>query len=838
MISSHPGVSRKLFSVLMLLGLPALGGSLGTAAAQDSPEGGPAAPEVYRLPPRSLIDIVDAPRTPRVNLSPGREWMLILESPGLPTIDDLSRPELRLAGVRIDPRTNGPSRDYRGAVAVTLVHLPDLVERKIQGIPAGAEVDDIRWSPDGSRFAFTVTDDAHIEIWVAETERELTKRVIRQPLNGALGIPYRWFPDGKDLLCAIIPEDRGPEPEAPRVPTGPVIQETSGQKAPARTYQDLLEDVHDEELFTHYFTSQLLRVSLGGSRKRLGEPGIFLDFTPSPDGSAILVERIHPPYSYLVPYYRFPRTVEVWDPEGNRVAEIADVPLQETVPTTFGSVPTGPRSVGWRSDAPATLAWVEAQDGGDASVEAEVRDRVFALSKPFAGTPEILADLGLRFGGITWGTGNLAMVEEWWWKTRRIRTWRIQPDLPGAEPYLVFDRSFEDRYGSPGDFVTRTDAHGERVLHLSPDGSSLFLFGEGASPEGNRPFIDRMNLADGSIERLWRSEAPYYEEPVAFLGLQAEKVITRREAPDDPPNYFVRTLDGADTLRTLTTFPDPTPQFRGIYKEIVRYTRKDGVKLSGTLYLPPGRTPEDGPLPMLVWAYPREYKSADAAGQITDSPYRFNRVEWWSPLVWLAEGYAVLQDPKLPIVGEGEAEPNDTYVEQLVAGAEAAVDEMVRRGVAEPGRIAIGGHSYGAFMAANLLAHSDLFATGIARSGAYNRTLTPFGFQAEERTVWQAPEVYFQMSPFLHADRINEPILLIHGELDNNPGTFPLQSERFYAALKGLGATARLVMLPRESHGYRARESVLHVMWETSEWLHRYLGTPPAVDLEKPDPGE
>jgi dipeptidyl aminopeptidase/acylaminoacyl peptidase len=451
---------------------------------------------------------------------------------------------------------------------------------------------------------------------------------------------------------------------------------------------------------------------------------------------------------------------------------------------------------------------------------------------PFDGEPLLLTTLGQRYAGIQWGTGDLALVGDWWWKTRNVRTWIVKPSSPATEPVLLFDRSWEDRYNDPGRFVSHTNEYGHAVLTPSADGKGLFLIGTGASPEGNRPFLDRLDASTQETTRLWRSEAPYYERPVELLDRDVKRFITRRESRESPPNYFVHTV-GSEDVTALTEFPHPTPQLANLQKEIIHYERADGVKLSGTLYLPPGYTTDDGPLPLLMWAYPTEFKSADAAGQITDSPYQFDRIGWWSPLLWLTQGYAVLDDPKLPIVGEGNTEPNDTYVEQLVAGAKAAIDEVVRRGVTDPEHIAIGGHSYGAFMTANLLAHCDLFRAGIARSGAYNRTLTPFGFQAEERTLWEAPEVYFQMSPFMHADKVNEPILLIHGEADNNSGTFPMQSERFYNALKGHGATARLVMLPHESHGYRARESVLHMLWETDRWLETYVKGAPHRQTEK-----
>jgi dipeptidyl aminopeptidase/acylaminoacyl peptidase len=466
---------------------------------------------------------------------------------------------------------------------------------------------------------------------------------------------------------------------------------------------------------------------------------------------------------------------------------------------------------------------VEALDGGDAGQPAEERDRVLMHAAPFDGEPTPWVTLGLRYGGIMWGTDDLALVMESWWRTRTARAWRLSPGEPTAEPELFFERSYEDRYNDPGYPMMVPNEWGWPVLRTADRGRTLFLSGAGASPEGDRPFVDKLDLRTMETERLFRSEAPYYESPLEFLDDDGRYLLTRRESQDDPPNYFVRDMRTGD-LRQLTAFPNPTPQLEGMSKELIQYTRADGVDLQATLYLPPGYEPErDGPLPLFVWAYPREFKSADAAGQVSGSPYRFTRLSGWSTAIWVAMGYAVMDGATMPIIGEGDAEPNDTYVEQLVASGEAAIDEAARRGVADPNRVGVGGHSYGAFMTANLLTHSDAFAAGIARSGAYNRSLTPFGFQAEERTFWEAPEVYFRMSPFMNADKMNAPILLIHGEMDNNSGTFPIQSERYYHALKGLGKTVRLVMLPFESHGYAARESILHMLWEMQEWLDRYV---------------
>ena len=789
----------------------------------------------YQTPPPPLADLVDAPRTPIVRMAPENDWALLIEYPNTISLAELSEPEMRLAGMRFKPTINGPSRVVYGA-KLTFRKLSNGLEREVTGLPADARLAYARWSPDGAMIAFAVNDGERFTLWIADRDTAQAKLLsLPSPLNAVNGSPIKWMSDSKHLLCALVPQERGAPPVESPVPHGPVVQQNMGRTAPARTYQDLLEDRHDEALFEYYLTSQLVRVGIDNTCVSVGPPSLFASYAASPDGNYILATIMHPPYSYIVPAERFPRRIEIWKEDGECIKVLADLPLQEEVPIAFGSVPTGHRSVHWRSDTPATLAWAEAQDGGDARREAEVRDHLYLLSAPFDADPRIMMRLALRYGGVQWGTDTLATVYSWWWNTRNQRTYLVSPGDTTAEPTLLWDRSWEDRYNDPGQPIMKVNARGHAVLHTTTDGKKLFLIGNGASPEGDRPFFDLLDLATHESERRFRSEAPFFESPVAILDDAGTQLLTRRESVDEPPNYFVRdlTADPEEQLQPFTDFPHPTPQLKGLTKELLRYERRDGVKLTGTLYLPPNYVPErDGRLPLIVWAYPQEFKSADAAGQVNDSPYRFDRVGWWSPLLFLARGYAVLDNPTMPIVGEGEVEPNDTYIEQLVASAEAAVNAVVDRGVADRQRVAIGGHSYGAFMAANLLAHSDLFCAGIARSGAYNRTLTPFGFQAEERSIWEATDTYVAMSPFLHAEKINEPILLVHGQADNNSGTFPMQSERLFAALKGLGATVRLVMLPHESHAYQARESIQHMLWETSEWLDRYVknGAKKSVD--------
>jgi dipeptidyl aminopeptidase/acylaminoacyl peptidase len=773
------------------------------------------AQEPYKLPPKEVVAMVDAPPTPRVSMSPARDIMALVEYEPMPTIAYISQPILRIAGIRITPLNN--SRQVLSFnTGLSLEDIKTGTVRRI-ALPEGIKFTSPSWAPDGRTIAFLRYLDNGVELWSLDVASGAAK-ALTGPVVNAVTSGVVWMPDGRSLLVALVPEGRGPAPETPRVPKGPNVQETSGKSTKVATYQDLLKNAFDEVLFDYYATAQLALVdTAAGAVRKVGRPGIFADISPSTAMSYILVDRVKRPYSYSVPYSDFAHAYEVWDMDGRTVKVVADLPPAEDVP--INGVPTGPRNADWMALKPATLVWTEALDGGDPEKDVPFRDRMMTLAAPFTAEPAEVLKLKERAMGLSFfDAPGLALASEFNWKKRWRTTWVVDLDHPQAAPRKFSDLSAQDQYNDPGFPVTTTLKTGERLILLEKDW--IYLSGNGASPKGDHPFLDRMNLKTMKKERLFQCQDPSYETFAGFSGPSRSQIITSRESRTEPPNYFLYNLKNG-RRKALTEFKDPAPGLTAVKKELVKYKRDDGVELSGTLYLPADLKPGTR-LPIVIWAYPLEYTDRGTAGQVRGSANRFTFYRGTSQLFFVTQGYALLDNATMPVVGDPKT-VNDTFVQQIVANAKAAIRTLDEMGVGDPKRVGVGGHSYGAFMTANLLAHCDLFAAGIARSGAYNRTLTPFGFQSERRTLWEAPETYIKMSPFMHADKIKTPILMIHGEADNNSGTFPIQSERLFAALKGFGATARLVMLPYESHGYSARESVLDVLAEMFEWFDRYV---------------
>lgn len=775
------------------------------------------AEEGYRTPPAAIADIVTRAPSPSVSVSPDGDQLLLVEREALPPVADLAKPMEKLAGLRLDATIN----DRHGPRSQVGLSLQDIATGAVRpvALPADADLAHLRWAPDGSKVVFTNTRADTVELHVLDTGTAKATRIMASGVNPIFQSP-RWLPDGK-LLVLTVPAGRGAMPERSLTPSGPAIQEAvGGQQAQNRTYQDLLQNPHDEAMFTWLATSQPVIIAADGrGAKPVGEPRIYTSVTASPDGRFLLMEWLEKPFSYEVPWSRFPTVSAVFSADGKLVQEIVRQPLADGLPVQ--GVVTGPRNLQWHPTEPALLLWTEAQDGGDPRVKSTNRDNLMALAAPFKGEARVLARMEDRASGVIGieGTDDL-IAFDYDRDTREIRQTLV--DVTGNEaPRQLAIRNSQDAYADPGSPLTTTTPSGYSVARKR-DGK-LLLSGLGATPEGYRPFLRRFDLATLETEELWRNSGESFESVIDVLAEDGSRFVTFYESPANPGN--VRLQAGGEA-RFLTAFPDPHPELTGIKRELVTYKRADGVDLTATLYLPAGYR-EGDKLPVVVWAYPLEYNDAATAGQNRDSPWRFTRVGGYSHLFFLMQGYAVLDRAAMPVVGPDPETVNDSFIEQVVASAQAAVDFTVARGFGDGVRVGVGGHSYGAFMTGHLLAHSDIFRAGIARSGAYNRTLTPFGFQSERRVFWDTPETYYRLSPFMVADKIKEPILFIHGQNDSNQGTFPEQSERMYAAVKGTGGMARLVMLPHEDHGYRGRESVLHTLAEMFDWFDAHVKNAP-----------
>lgn len=788
---------------------------LGTLGAQEK--------LTYQKPPQEILELVDVPLAPSTLIDSKAENMLFLFRDQYRSIAQLSEQELRLAGLRINPVTNIGSRTtfYNN---IQVKQVDEKQPRQIQGLPENPNLSNFSWSPDESKIAFTHTTDKGVELWVVDIAQAQAQKLTQANLNANMRSPIDWFKDGSALLVRVLPSDRKELIDSrTAVPDGPTISVSDGEEAQNRTYQDLLSNTNDEYNFKQLVRADLVKVDLNGNTQKWLDTDMYSSVSFSPDGKYVMVTTIKEPFSYLVTYSRFPSDTDIYDQSGKHIAKVNEVPLTEVLPKGFMSTRQGKRSMQWRADHPATLVYVEALDKGDPEVEVDFRDEVFQIEAPFKGDGESIFKTIDRYAGITWGDKNTAIAHDRWWNTRNSRTYVFNPNKPKQEPIVLFDRNYQDQYSDPGSFVTRKNEYGHWVLTL--DGNSAFLLGAGHTEEGQFPFADKINLKSGETNRLYQSAFTDKKESlVEALDISKGKLLVRIESPTEYPNYFIRDINNQDGLTQITGFENPFESLKNVHKEVITYNREDGLPLSGTLYLPADYNldrPEK--LPMIMWAYPREYTTRSSASQVTSNPNNFIFPSYGSPIYWVNRGYVVLDAAAFPIVGEQGEQPNDSFRRQLVANAKAAIDAVDELGYVDRNRVGVGGHSYGAFMVANLLSHSDLFAAGLARSGAYNRTLTPFGFQSEERSYWEAPQVYNGMSPFMHADKMKTPMLIIHGDSDNNSGTYPMQSERYFNALKGLGAPARLVMLPKESHGYAAKESVLHVLWEQDQWLEKYV---------------
>ena len=777
----------------------------------------------YQKPPQEILDLVEAPLAPSVWIDSKGENVVLYYRDAYKTIAELSETELRLGGLRINPKTNIGSRT-RFNNNIKVKKATEKTERQLIGIPENARLSNFTVSPNEKMIAFLHTSNNGVELWLADIEKGSANKLSALKVNANMGNPITWFKESDALLVNVIPKDRKElinTSEA--IPQGPTVTVSDGEKAQNRTYQDLLGSPNDEYNFEQLAQSEVKKISLEGTVTDFLPTAMYDDINFSPDGKYVMVNSLKRPFSYIVPYNRFPFESIIYSTQGKLIAKVNDVPLNEVEPKGFMATRMGKRNMDWRADKPATIFWAEALDKGDPEVKVDFRDAVYELQAPFNGTKKLLLKTINRFSGITWGDDNLAIARDYWWNDRNTKSYIFNPSNASETPKVIFDRNYQDQYNDPGNFVTTRNSFDERVLEMDKDNS--FLMGDGFSEKGQFPFIDEFNLKTQKTKRIYQSTyTNKLENLISAIDMKKGKILVRIESQNEYPNYYFRNIAKKNDLTPVTSFENPFKSIQNVHKEVITYKRDDGLELEGTLYLPIGYDmKKKEKMPMILWAYPREFKDKNSASQTTTNPNEFIYPYYGSPIYWVTQGYVVLDDAAFPIVGEGDAQPNDTFKTQLVGNAKAAIDAVEKLGYIDRNRVGVGGHSYGAFMVANLLSHSNLFAAGIARSGAYNRTLTPFGFQSEERSYWDSPETYNTMSPFMNADKMKTPLLLIHGEADNNSGTYPLQSERYFNALKGLGATSRLVLLPKESHGYSAKESVLHVLWEQDQWLDKYV---------------
>ena len=777
----------------------------------------------YQQPPNEILNLVDVKLPPRVLMDENKKYMVCIYRDAFKTIKELSEKEMRLAGLRINPKTNIGSRtNYYKDIKIANLRRKKTVLRRVRGLPTEPRLANFIWSPDQTSIAFTNTTFHGVELWVLNVSGGVVKKLTDANVNANLGDAVNWYQDGKSLLVKLVPGNREEITDSENViPIGPRISSNDGKKAQNRTYQDLLKNRIDEHNFEQLALSEIHKVNLYGKKTLWQESDMYRNISFSPNGEFVMVTKIQKPFSYLVPYSRFPSKTIIYTKSGDTVRTLVEVPLIEDLPKGFMAVRKGKRNFSWRNDKPSSVYYSIALDEGDPENKVSFRDEIFQLDAPFQGAPLSLIKTENRYYKILWCNDSVAVANDYWWKNRNTKSYLFNPLNPSDEPQIISDRNYQDRYSDPGDFVENRNQYGRYVLALK--NGKIFFLGDGFTEQGQFPFLDQLNINTLEKKRLYESEYTDRMETLQRYDIGKDELLVRIQSPTDYPNYYFRYLD-KNKLDQITQFDNPFKGLQNVYKDVIKYKREDGLDLSATLYLPADYNQNiKEKLPMIMWAYPREFKDRSSASQTTQNPNKFTYPYWGSPIYWLTKGYAILDNVSFPILGIEDNEPNDDFRNQLVANAKAAIDAVDSMGFINKERVAIGGHSYGAFMVANLLSHSNLFAAGIARSGAYNRTLTPFGFQSEERNYWEAPEIYYQMSPFMHADKIKTPILLIHGEADNNSGTYPLQSERYFNALKGLGVTTRLVILPKESHGYRAKESILHLLWEQDQWLEKYI---------------
>ncbi len=780
--------------------------SIATASAATETE---TETSLYRMPSDAVIQLLTAPAPAQPLIHARSGNIALLETDKVISQRRLLAPRIGLAGVRLDPVTG--ITDIEPMVRqITLVRADGHGAEQVAGAPPTkpatwtAEGESrftfVQFSPDGARLsALRVATGKPSELWIYDIATGRTRKVSSH-VSPVWGNPCEWV-DADALLCRMRPKR---PPALPEPSTdGPVVVDHAGDTLPTRTYTMLLENGYDDALFEHYFTVELARISSKGKVERLGvSPGLIKHFEVAPSGQYVLLRRLQPPYPRLVPAPRFPATVEVWDlAAGKRIYQSEPVGFGIEDSDEYGAELD---SIQWQPDQPATAGYLYRRPLKDGAVEYQWR----TLQASPTAKPVVLARSDSRILSFGWSSAGTP-----WHLSRGQQGETVLTVLLPEGNNILWHGDRSDRAADPGRAL-RVD--GQQGPVLEHDGR-IFLTGDGLTAAGPRPFLNSVDIRSGETRQLWLAEDGVYEPVLAILDPAQEAWLTRRETETRPPQLN-RVQQG--TVSTLYSAGDPYPALQKVERRRIEYPRADGVTLRATLYLPKSNDAPK-PLPTLIWIYPREYDDPAQAEQLDSKAFRFHNIVGPSAIAATLAGYAVVVSPTVPILSTDDG---NGYLPQLVASTDALVDFLVEQNISHPGRIAIGGRSYGAFSAANLLIHSDKFASGIAMSGAYNRTLTPFGFQHEKRSFWEATDYYSSISPFFHANQVKKPLLLVHGGEDPNPGTPKAQARRFFHALVGEGAVCRYVELPGEAHHYRGRETVLYATWEMINWLDLTIG--------------
>ncbi|MCL1827454.1 MAG: prolyl oligopeptidase family serine peptidase [Candidatus Cloacimonetes bacterium] len=771
----------------------------------------------WQQPSHTLTDILNRPNAPNISIMSKQNKLLSRRVEHFTPLEWLALEVARYGEIEIYAESRSkPRASYFSEISIADISDFDTsISYQRLNLPPNSAFGGEMYSHNQEAFLMFEYRSDKMVLWHVDTATLETKILMEGGLTQTMGNEAIWLPDNESVLINLIPDDIEKPEKASPVPTAPVVQETTGNTSNIRTFPNLLRNQEEEKLFEYYASSQLAILNTKtGQVQKISKSGVIQSRSLSPDGRFVLIREIVPPYSYSLPYFYFPAKSYVYEIATAKVFELANHPTRDL---KVGWVPTGKRSIQWHPFEQSTLVYATALDGGNPDKKVTYRDELRALSFPFRGEGKSFCKTENRFTGIYFIDKDSYIYYDRVWENEDEYTYIVNKK---GKKHLLHKEGRGQVYDLLGSAVSYPMPNGQDALLVIDE--SIYFIGDGLTETGRKPFIDKLSLDAFEKERLIELDDPdFYINIQNFYGKDTSKAVISKQNKYTPPNTSIIDIATKNTLLQLTENKDMVPEITNLQRRVIRYEREDGVQLSGVLYLPQNY---DGTkrLPLLMSAYPREFADSSIASQSRHTENRYVRPFGSQNIYMCLDDIAVLENASFPVIGTLE-DVNKTYLEQTISNAKAAIDYLDSQGIIDPDKVVIQGYSYGAFMVLNLLAHCDLFAGGIAQNGAYNRTLTPFGFQSERRTLWEAREDYLRLSPFLFVNQIEKPLLLIHSMADQNTGTFPLQSRRLFEAMLGNGKVCRFVQLPLEGHHYRAKESHLQVLSEFEAFFTKYI---------------